>query len=167
RRLPRARELHSRDQRRWHARAVVGCDICAGGRGDPVGGRPGLAFRRSSGRCAEQLVALVCLRVASAVLLLRDRDHPVFRDGHSSLCRTDPRRRARRRPTKDRRIGLRGFCLSGGFEFFLYLSDSYRRAFALSAVAVAYVVQKLDLIYLSSPRDRRTSGGEESVPLKC
>src|SRR4029453_8515569 len=126
-----------------------------------------VAFRHSNGMCVEQLVAVVCLPVASTVLLLRDRDHPVFRDGYSSLCRTDPRRRARRRPTNDRRNRCRGICCLGGREFCLYLSDSYRRAFALSTVAVAHVVQKLDLIYLSSPRDRRTSGGEESVPLKC
>ncbi len=61
RRLHWTRQLHSSDQRCRHACAVVGCGVRAGRCGDLVGGRPGLAFRHSGRRRAEQLVAVVCL----------------------------------------------------------------------------------------------------------
>ena len=66
-----------------YAGAVVGRDVRPGRRADLVGRRAGLAFRDPGRRRAQRLAALVPVRAPSAVLLLRDRDHPVLGDGAS------------------------------------------------------------------------------------
>jgi hypothetical protein len=125
---------------------VVDCDLCPDSRSHFVEWWPRLAFRHSRRRRAEQLAALVCVRLASLFFFYAIAIIP-FSVMAVALCAGMDLGDAR---AGDRRmvaaIVIWGVRCPGRSQLCLYLSNPQRRAAALPQVAVADVVQKLDLI---------------------